>query len=130
MLSYREKQLIAVQKMLQDNSQYLLNQIHTDDGHPPKNLMFMDVSSYEELVDLAEINGYDTYLRVEDLLSAEELNDIERRKLEIDNTFKKQTGIFNIIDLSFLALATALQCIRQYVYTPFHERTDDQAAAK
>lgn len=130
MLSYREKQLIAVQKMLQDNSQYLLNQIHTDDGHPPKNLMFMDVSSYEELVDLAEINGYDTYLRVEDLLSAEELNDIERRKLEIDNTFKKQTGIFNIIDLSFLALATALQCIRQYVYTPFHERTDDQTAAK
>ena len=131
MISYREKQLIAVQKMLQDNSRMMLEQTCSLNKNNELNInLFRDIESYDELVELAIDNGYDTSLHVEDILTREELEEIDRRKEEIDESFKKQTGLLNPIDLSFLALATALQCVRQYCLTPFHERQDDQTAAK
>ena len=131
MISYREKQLIAVQKMLQDNSRMMLEQTCSLNKNNESNInLFRDIESYDELVELAIDNGYDTSLHVEDILTREELEEIDRRKEEIDESFKKQTGLLNPIDLSFLALATALQCVRQYCLTPFHERQDDQTAAK
>lgn len=132
MISYREKQLIAVEKMLQDNSQLLLRRFcEQNDENIDMTFNFpKDIKTYEELVELAIENGYDTSFHVEDILTSEELEEIDRRKEEIDNSFKSATGIFNRVDLSFLALATALQCVRQYCLTPFHERYDDQTAAK
>lgn len=132
MISYREKQLITVQKMLQDNSKMMLENVYQpyEENMDLTLNLWRDIKSYDELVELAVDRGYNTYFRVEDLLTEEELAEIDRRKEEIDESFKKKTGIFNGVDLSFLALATALQCVRQYCLTPFQERMDDQTAAK
>lgn len=48
---------------------------------------------------------------------------------EIDNQFKLVTQLTDI-DIAFLFIATALQCIRQYALTSFTVRKDDQTAAK
>lgn len=47
---------------------------------------------------------------------------------EIDRQFEKATKL-NGVDTAFLFSAVALQCIRQYVFTPARERFDDQEAA-
>lgn len=47
---------------------------------------------------------------------------------EIDRQFEKATKL-NGVDTAFLFSAVALQCIRQYVFTPARERLDDQEAA-
>lgn len=46
----------------------------------------------------------------------------------IDAEFEKKTGLSGI-DIAFLFVAVALQCVRQYVLTPFEERHDDQTEA-
>lgn len=46
----------------------------------------------------------------------------------IDYEFEKETGLSGI-DIAFLFIAVALQCIRQYVLTSFEERHDDQTEA-
>jgi hypothetical protein len=48
---------------------------------------------------------------------------------ELTLEFEHQTGL-NGVDLSFLFFATALQCARQYLLTPFQERLNDKEAAK
>lgn len=48
---------------------------------------------------------------------------------EIDSQFEKATKLTKT-DVAFLFLATALQCIRQYVLTAMPERMSDQEAAK
>ncbi len=51
---------------------------------------------------------------------------------DIDSNFKKATKL-NKLDISFLFLATALQCVRQYFLTNFKlssDRPNDQAASK
>jgi len=48
---------------------------------------------------------------------------------EIDQRFESCTGL-NSRDISFLFVATALQIVRQYVFTKFPDRVDDQTAAK
>lgn len=61
MISYREKQLIAVQKMLQDNSRMMLEQTCSLNKNNELNInLFRDIESYDELVELAIDNGYDT----------------------------------------------------------------------
>lgn len=47
---------------------------------------------------------------------------------EIDQQFKKATAL-NEVDTAFLFVAAALQCIRQYVFTPSQERLGDQKAS-
>ena len=60
MISYREKQLIAVQKMLQDNSRMMLEQTCSLNKNNESNInLFRDIESYDELVELAIDNGYD-----------------------------------------------------------------------
>ena len=69
MISYREKQLIAVQKMLQDNSRMMLEQTCSLNKNNELNInLFRDIESYDELVELAIDNGYDTSLHVEVVL--------------------------------------------------------------
>lgn len=48
---------------------------------------------------------------------------------DLDRQFEQYTGLTSL-DVSFLFLATALQIVRQYVFTKFPERMDDQTAAK
>ena len=48
---------------------------------------------------------------------------------EIDSQFESATRLSKT-DIAFLFVATALQCVRQYVLTPFTERVNDQEAAK
>lgn len=61
------------------------------------------------------------------LLSPEEIErELEQYKDQIETVrgeFKKRTAI-HAMDIPFLILATALQCVRQYVLTPFAERTN------
>lgn len=60
MISYREKQLIAVQKMLQDNSRMMLEQTCSLNKNNESNInLFRDIESYDELVELAIDNGYE-----------------------------------------------------------------------
>lgn len=47
---------------------------------------------------------------------------------EIDDRFKQATKLTDL-DINFLFLATALQCVRQYVLTAFPVRLNDQEAA-
>ena len=46
----------------------------------------------------------------------------------IDREFERQTGLSKT-DIAFLFFAVALQCVRQYILTPFEERHDDQTEA-
>ncbi len=48
---------------------------------------------------------------------------------DLDRQFEQATKLTGN-DISFLFFATALQCIRQYLLTPFHERLTDQESAK
>jgi len=60
---------------------------------------------------------------------AEVANQSKRLLRELTLEFEHQTGL-NGVDLSFLFFATALQCARQYLLTPFQERLNDKEAAK
>lgn len=48
---------------------------------------------------------------------------------DLDAKFERCTGLTSK-DISFLFVATALQIIRQYIFTKFPERLDDQTAVK
>lgn len=48
---------------------------------------------------------------------------------DLDEKFEKCTGLTSK-DISFLFVAVSLQIIRQYIFTKFPERLDDQTAAK
>jgi len=48
---------------------------------------------------------------------------------DIDRQFSQATKLNNV-DISFLFLATALQCVRQYLLTNFETRVSDKEAAK
>ncbi|MCP1110901.1 hypothetical protein [Ohessyouella blattaphilus] len=123
MISYREKQLLMAQKMLQDESISSLEEAgkivkdmkvgkKTEYILPEREL----IANFEELANLAESKGYSTYVRVEDILSSEEIAEIDRRKKEIDDQFKKKTGITNKKDLSFLAIAIALHVAKGLIF--------------
>lgn len=138
MISYREKQLLMVQKMLQDDTEEMAVQMSQILEYIKEkkeitsniNIFNENIENYDELVNLALCSDYDSYIRVDDILSKEELLEIDKRKAEIDKEFSKKTGIVNKKDLSFLVIATVMQCIRQYYLTSFNERPDDKEAAK
>lgn len=48
---------------------------------------------------------------------------------DLDKQFEQATKLTGV-DISFLFFATALQCIRQYVLTPFQERQNDKLSEK
>lgn len=56
-------------------------------------------------------------------------NQADKHLRELTLEFERQTGL-NGLDLKFLFFATALQCARQYLLTPFQERLNDKEAAK
>lgn len=119
MISYREKQLLAVMKYMQEQSAELARQLSVsiDETNEGKCISFKSpviskVDSFDELCQLAEDAGYDTYIRAEDIMSKEELSDIEQRMHDIEAQFKDITKLQHI-DYGFLMTAIALQIIRQ-----------------
>lgn len=121
MISYREKQLLATMKFLQDETNDLSEQLNaaivaSENG---KSYKFdfsntQPAESYEDLVQLAEEAGYDCYIRADDILTPEEIADLELRKDEIEEQFRKITKL-HPADYGFLATAIALQIIRQAI---------------
>lgn len=120
MISYREKQLLMVMKMLQDDTTELSLQLtNAINETQQRNALTGDISyllepiaDYDTLVEMAEEKGYDMYFRASDILTEEELRDIERRKDEIDQQFKAITKLHGV-DYAFLFAAIALQIARQ-----------------
>lgn len=122
MISYREKQMLMVMKMMKDDTNELTNilkesleAIQRNQPLPGKPTYFdKPVSDYNYLIEMAEERGYDMYVRASDLLTEEELADIERRKDEIDQKFRSITRLDGA-DYVFLFAAIALQIARQAV---------------
>ena len=74
-------------------------------------------SNWNSLVDEASIL-YPQELTFEDLLTQEEIDDVLKYFDEINEEFGRKTRL-NRTDWTFLVIAIALQCIRQYVIDPW-----------
>ena len=122
MISYREKQLLMVMKMLQDDTTELSLQLTNAINETQQrnsltgNISYLPepIADFDTLVEMAEDKGYDMYIRASDILTEEELRDIEQRKDEIDQKFKAITKLHGV-DYAFLLAAIALQIARQAV---------------
>lgn len=107
---------IAESENLLESLGYDISQISRSSSHNNELVdSKIEVTDFEELAKQAE-KRY-SHIELEDLLTEKELNaaysDLER----INKEFSKQTSIVNKTDLSFLAIATALQ-ITKALLTP------------
>ena len=59
---------------------------------------------------------------LEDIMSQEEINQAFNEYKEIEAHFSSKTGIFNKTDLSFLAIATALQVLKTLLFPYVSEK--------
>lgn len=74
-----------------------------------------EIMLWEDLV--AEANGrIPDEVTIEQILTPAEINSAFREVAEINKEFSRQTGILNKTDLSFLAIATALQTAKSLIY--------------
>lgn len=138
MISYREKQLLMVQKMVSEESKAMAEDMllildkmqkkeHVElkkDGAEDENGDTVD--RYEDLVFMAARKGYTTYIRAEDILSPAELERIDRRKEEIEEQFKEKVKLQNK-DMAFLFSAVLLQIIKQLFLKLNLEESDANA---
>ena len=133
MLSYREKRLLAVQKYLIDEStnfgqdisdiEESFNSRTLSNYKAPERPQF---STFDELADYAMMQNYDLFIRVEDILNPEELEQLDREYKDIEKEFAKITGLKKA-DCAFIVVATALQVIRQYVQPKLTKEVTDQS---
>ena len=114
MISYREKQLLASMKFLQDSTNELSEELKTAVIATQKGELYQinpapqpNVETFEELTQLASDARYDCYIRAKDILTPEELADLERRKGEIEHQFRSQTKL-HPADYGFLMAAIAM----------------------
>nr|WP_304216763.1 hypothetical protein [Fredinandcohnia onubensis] len=77
-------------------------------------------TTYEDLVETATKSGYHE-TTIEELLTPTEIAEADARVDEINQLFQNKTKLTKV-DITFLILATAIQCIRQYVFTSFESR--------
>lgn len=73
-----------------------------------------DITDYTSLVEHVKNCGYDTTLRINDLLSEAELKQLEKEYNTIEEEFKEQTGL-NKTDVAFIIIAVLLQMTRQFL---------------
>lgn len=112
MISYREKELMMVQKFLADHA---YNTTLAIEDYNPSYLFenkLKACSSYEEIVEYVKSQGYCPSIRIEDLLSPEELRQLDQEYEEIEREFRKVTKL-NKFDAGFVVTATAMQLLRQ-----------------
>lgn len=123
MISYREKELMMTMKFMADHTGKFAEELTSIHGEiAEENLSehkinhLPDVENYLDIIKVAREAGYDISIRVEDLLSEEELNELEARYDEIEKEFADKTKL-NKTDVVFLIIAVVLQLLRQ-VYQP------------
>ena len=111
MISYREKEMMMVMKFLADHSNEFAGQVLEAQANMRLNeevsislSKLPDISDYHSLVDYVKSCGYDTTLRIEDLLSKDELVELEKEYEQIEENFKEQTGL-NKTDIIFVIIA-------------------------
>ena len=80
----------------------------------------IEVSDWQTLVEEARAT-YPEKVSIDDILTAEEYQNAMRHLDEINKAFSKRTRLTKV-DLAFLIVATALQCVRQYVLDPWIKR--------
>ncbi len=154
MLSYREKQLFAVQKYLLDESAAFSEQLckATERFSGKENFDYAlperpELETYGDLVEYVQEQGYDLYIRAEDILSPQELKQLDQEYAEIDRKFKEVTKLHKA-DYAFMFAAIGLIIAKQFFLkldldskitadqtdTDFHEKydnkTDDSSTAK
>lgn len=123
MISYREKEMMMAMKYLANHTnefaQAVLsanNSMINEESVDLELSKLPNVSSYDDIVKLARENGYEPIFRIEDLLSPEELEQLDKEYKAIKEDFRKQTGL-NKTDAVFIITAVILQMIRQ-VFQP------------
>lgn len=121
MISYREKEMMMVMKYLAEHSNEFAEQISESgkDMISEKNVNNLnnklpDITDYTSLVEHVKNCGYDTTLRINDLLSEAELKQLEKEYNTIEEEFKEQTGL-NKTDVAFIIIAVLLQMTRQFL---------------
>lgn len=119
MISYREKELLMVQKMIADktaesfsNMSVALDEMQNRNSVNSQFEPQETIDSYNELVEYARNSGYDTYVRANDILSEEELQQLEKEYEEIDKKFKEVTKLHKA-DYAFLSFAVCLIIVKQ-----------------
>lgn len=85
------------------------------------------VPDWHELVETAR-TAYPDKVSIEDILTQEEYQNAMRHLDSINDEFSRRTG-FKKVDWAFFAVATALQCVRQYVIDPWLKKTRANASA-
>lgn len=76
-----------------------------------------EIVTYDDLVERAIKRGY-TNTSIQDLLTEDEIRIADERFIAINKEFSRETKLTKT-DIIFLATATALQVIRQYVLDPW-----------
>lgn len=91
---------------------------------PPKNALSpkpivseIEVSDWHDLVEKAK-RAYPDKITIDDILTQEEYQNAMRHFDSINEEFVRRTG-FRKVDWAFFAVATALQCVRQYILDPW-----------
>lgn len=123
MISYREKELMMAMKFMADHTDEFADEltlIHREmeeeslSKHKNNHLPY--VENYSDIIKVAREAGYDVIVRVEDLLSEEELHELKERYDDIEKEFADKTKL-NKTDVVFLFIAVVLQLLRQ-VFQP------------
>ncbi len=119
MISYREKEMMMAMKYLADHtnefaqSVVLANEsMLKGEGIEATIKTLPEISSYEDIINLVRENGYEPTFRIDDLLSSEELEQLDKEYKVIEEEFRKQTGL-NKTDAFFIVIAVVLQMVRQ-----------------
>ena len=119
MISYREKEMMMVMKFMADHSNEFANEISSiqkniSDGKMKEQeiKILPDVETYSDIIKVAREAGYDTDIRIEDLLTTEELTELEEQYKDIESEFADKTGL-NETDIKFIIIAVVLQLLRQ-----------------
>ena len=135
LISYREKELLMVMKMLQDETEKNISNIQNvmDSVNKRENiktekleLNIEKIEEYDQLVEMARDKGYDLYMRAEDILSQEEIQDLIKRKESIEQEFKQKVKLKRC-RLWILFSAVALQIAKQIFLTIDIETGDKKA---
>lgn len=84
--------------------------------------------TYRDLVEIAHSKGY-INTKIQDLLTEEEIRIADERFANIENEFRNRTKLKKI-DVVFLVTAIALQVVRQYVITPFSDKSTADEGSK
>lgn len=138
MISYREKQLLAVQKYLADTNLELmeLSKSVMNGECLSEPYILPECETYDELVAYVEEQGYSPYICVHDILTQEEIDEIDKHYEHINKEFATITKL-NKVDIGFVFVATAMQIIRQVFQPKLNKdildksrRLDDKGSAK